>query len=269
MSDTAKAIREEVPEPQDGFEVVFQRPDALNDTQFTYCPGCQHGNVHIAIAEAIDELGIKDRMIGMAPVGCSVFAYWFFDFDFISCAHGRAPAVATGVKRAEPESIVISYQGDGDLASIGAAEIVHAANRGELITVVFINNAIYGMTGGQMAPTSLEGMVTSTSPRGRDPRIAGKPIHVVEMLSTLSGVAYAERTTAHDPKGILKTKKAIKKALTYQMEGLGFTIIEVLCGCAINTRRTPQDSATWVGEEMNKYFKTGVYRDIKQNGKED
>ncbi|MBN2080617.1 2-oxoglutarate oxidoreductase [bacterium] len=266
MSDAINELRAEVPLPQEGFEVVYQRPHSLNDTQFTYCPGCQHGQVHLCIAEAIDELEIKDRMIGMAPVGCSVFAYWFFDFDFISCPHGRAPAVATGIKRADPEAIVLSYQGDGDLASIGAAEIVHAANRGEQITVVFINNAIYGMTGGQMAPTSLEGMVTSTSPRGRDVSIAGKPIHVVEMLSTLSGVAYAERTTAHDPKGLIKTKKAIKKAFEYQMEGLGFTIVEVLCGCAINTRRTPKDSAAWVGEEMNKVFQVGVFKDIKEEG---
>ncbi len=266
MSDAEVMIRDEVPAPRDGFEVVYQRPWSLTEKQFTYCPGCQHGQVHHLIAEVVDELGIKERMVGMAPVGCSVFAYEFFDFDFISCAHGRAPATATGVKRAEPEAILLSYQGDGDLASIGAAEIVHAANRGELITVIFINNAIYGMTGGQMAPTSLEGMVTSTSPRGRDPHIAGQPIKVVEMLSTLSGVAYAERTTAHNPKGLLKTKKAIKTAFQYQMEGLGFTIVEVLCGCAINTRRTPTASAEWIGAEMNKFFEVGVFKDIRKEG---
>jgi len=198
MSDTTMKLRQEVPQPKEGFEVIFQRPDALNDVQFTYCPGCQHGQVHTAIAEVIDELGIKDRCIGMAPVGCSVFAYEFFDFDFISCSHGRAPATATGVKRAVPDSVVISYQGDGDLASIGTAEIVHAANRGELITVIFINNAIYGMTGGQMAPTSLPGMLTSTSPRGRDVSIAGHPMHVCELLQSLKGVAYLARTQGCD-----------------------------------------------------------------------
>jgi 2-oxoglutarate ferredoxin oxidoreductase subunit beta len=266
MADAELKLHKEVPAPKDGFEVIYQRPESLTETQFTYCPGCQHGQVHHAIAEVIDELGIKDRMIGMAPVGCSVFAYWFFDFDFISCAHGRAPAVATGVKRSEPDSLILCYQGDGDLASIGAAEIVHAANRGELITVIFINNAIYGMTGGQMAPTSLEGMVTSTSPRGRDVAIAGKPINVVEMLSTLHGVAYAARTTAHDAKGLIKTKKAIKTAFQYQDERLGFTIVEILCGCSINTRRTPRASAEWVGVEMNKQFKVGVFKDIKKEG---
>ncbi len=266
MSDSVANLRAEVPEAKDGFEVIYQRPDALNDVQFTYCPGCQHGQVHHAIAEVIDDLGIKERCIGMAPVGCSVFAYEFFDFDFISCSHGRAPATASGVKRAEPDSIVISYQGDGDLASIGTAEIIHAANRGELITVIFINNAIYGMTGGQMAPTSLPGMLTSTSPRGRDTAIAGYPMHVCEMLQNLTGVAYLTRTTAHDTKGLLKTKAAIKTALKYQMEGRGFTMVEVLCGCSINTRRTPRASAEWVGEEMNKAFKLGVFKDV---GKEE
>jgi len=264
MSDAIKELRAEVPAPEEGFEVIYQRPDSLNETQFTYCPGCQHGNVHHLIAEVVDELGIKHRMVGMAPVGCSVFAYEFFDFDFISCAHGRAPATATGVKRADPEAILLSYQGDGDLASIGAAEIVHAANRGELITVVFINNAIYGMTGGQMAPTSLEGMVTSTSPRGRDVRLAGKPIHVCEMLASLGGVAYLTRQTGHTPKGLLKVKAALKKAFQYQMEGLGFTLVEVLCGCAINTRRTPRENAHWIGEKMMPEFKLGDFRDVKK-----
>jgi 2-oxoglutarate ferredoxin oxidoreductase subunit beta len=260
---TIKDIRNEVPPAEDGYEVVYQRPLSLTEKQFTYCPGCQHGQIHHIIGEVVDELDIKHRMIGMAPVGCSVFAYEFFDFDFISCPHGRAPAVATGVKRAEPESVVLSYQGDGDLASIGTAEIIHAANRGELITVIFINNAIYGMTGGQMAPTSLEGMVTTTSPRGRDLSIAGGPIRVVEMLSTLDGVAYAERTSAHDVKGLRKTKKAVKKAFEYQLAGLGFTIVEILSGCPINTRRKPRVSAEWVGESMNENFKVGVYKDAK------
>ena len=264
MSDVQMKIREEVPAPQEGYEVVYQRPLAFNDKQFTYCPGCQHGQIHHLIGEVIDELGIKNRMVGMAPVGCSVFAYEFFDFDFISCAHGRAPAVATGVKRSDPEAIILNYQGDGDLASIGAAETVHAANRGELITTIFINNGIYGMTGGQMAPTSLEGMVTTTSPRGRDLSIAGPPIRVVEMLATLGGVAYAARTSAHNPKGLVQTKKAIKKAFQYQVDGVGYGIVEILCGCAINTRRTPRASAEWIGESMNDFFKVGVYKDIKE-----
>jgi 2-oxoglutarate/2-oxoacid ferredoxin oxidoreductase subunit beta len=257
-------LRAEVPPPQEGFEVVFQRADTLSDKQFTYCPGCMHGMVHHLIAEVIDELGIKDRMIGMAPVGCSVFAYEFFDFDFISCPHGRAPAVATGVKRCEPDSIVLSYQGDGDLASIGTAEIIHAANRGENITVVFINNAIYGMTGGQMAPTSLIGMQTTTSPRGRDPHIAGKPIHVCEMLSSLNGVAYLSRQTSHNTKGLLKVKAAIKKAFQYQMEGLGFSLVEILCGCSINMRKTPRAAAQWVEEQMLPVFELGDYVDVKK-----
>jgi len=257
-------LRKGVPPPEEGFEVVYMRPQALSDNQMTYCPGCLHGNVHHALAEAIDELGIQNRCIGMAPVGCSVFNYDFFDFDFIQCPHGRAPAVATGVKRSEPASIVISYQGDGDLASIGTAEIIHAANRGENITVVFINNAIYGMTGGQMAPTSLEGMVTSTSPRGRDKRIAGKPIHVCEMLSTLGGVAYLTRQSAHNVKGLLKVKAALKKALTYQMEGLGFSLVEVLCACPINTRQSPRQAAQWIEDSMLSVFTLGDYRDVKK-----
>ena len=257
-------LREGVSPPQEGFEVVYMRPDSLQDKQMTYCPGCLHGCVHHALAEAIDELGLKHRCIGMAPVGCSVFCYDFFDFDFIQCPHGRAPAVATGAKRSEPDSIVISYQGDGDLASIGTAEIIHAANRGENITVVFINNAIYGMTSGQMAPTSLVGMVTSTSPRGRDPKIAGKPMHVVEMLATLGGVAYLSRQTAHDVKGLLKTKAALKKALQYQNEGLGFTLVEVLCACPINTRMSPHQAAEWIGEKMVPVFPLGDVFDIKK-----
>jgi len=268
MSKAAVALREEVPLPEEGFEVVFQRPDALVEKQFTYCPGCMHGMVHHLIAEVVDELGIKNRCIGMAPVGCSVFAYEFFDFDFISCAHGRAPAVATGIKRAEPESIVISYQGDGDLASIGTAEIIHAANRGELITVVFINNAIYGMTGGQMAPTSLVGMRTTTSPRGRDPKIAGKPIRVCEMLTSLGGVAYLTRQTAHNVKGLLKVKASIRKALEYQMEGLGFTLVEILCGCPINMRLSPRQAAGFVEEQMIPVFPLGDFRDIKKEPQE-
>ncbi len=261
MSDTYTKVRAEVPKAKDGFDVIFQRADSLNETQFTYCPGCQHGQVHHAIAEVIDDLGIKDRCIGMAPVGCSVFSYEFFDFDFISCPHGRAPAVATGVKRSEPDSIVISYQGDGDLASIGTAEIIHAASRGENITVIFINNAIYGMTGGQMAPTTLPGMQTTTSPRGRDTDIAGHPMHVCEMLAGFEGVAFLQRTSGHNTKGLLKTKAAIKKALTYQMEGRGFSMVEVLSGCSVNMRMTPRAAAEWIGEEMNKAFKVGVFKD--------
>jgi 2-oxoglutarate/2-oxoacid ferredoxin oxidoreductase subunit beta len=263
MSDVITKIRDEVPAPEEGFEVVYQRPDALNDRQFTYCPGCMHGNIHHLIAEVVDELDIKHRMIGMAPVGCSVFSYEFFDFDFISCPHGRAPAVATGVKRSEPQSIVLSYQGDGDLASIGTAEIIHAANRGENITVVFINNAIYGMTGGQMAPTTLEGMQTTTSPRGRNVQLTGTPIHVCEMLSSLGGVAYLSRQSAHDVKHLLKCKQALKKAFEYQMQGLGFTLVEVLCGCSINMRMKPNAVPGFVEDRMMPVFPLGDVKDIQ------
>lgn len=242
-------------------EMSYGRPKSLNTKPFTYCPGCPHGNIHHIIAELIDEYGIQDRCIGVAPVGCSVFCYEFFDFDFISSAHGRAPAVATGIKRSHPDSFVFTYQGDGDLASIGTAEIIHAANRGENMLVLFLNNGIYGMTGGQMAPTSLIGMKTTTSPDGRASRDKGFPIHMAEMLAPLKGVAFCARTSSHDVKHLIKTKAALRKAFKAQLENRGFAIVEVLAGCPINMRMDPRQAAEWVKEQMLPEFPLGTYKD--------
>jgi len=247
-------------------ETVYQRPHALTDLQFSYCPGCPHGIVHRLVAETIDELGIEGTTIGIAPVGCAVLAYNFFACDMIEAAHGRAPAVATGVKRVLPENVVFTYQGDGDLASIGMAETVHAATRGEKITVVFINNAIYGMTGGQMAPTSLPKQVTQTSPYGRDVETAGFPIRVCELLSTLDGVALAQRVTVDTPKNVRAAKKAIKKAFEYQIDGVGYSIIEVVSTCPTNWGLSPQDSFQWMRDNMLPYYPLGVYKDVKAEG---
>jgi 2-oxoglutarate ferredoxin oxidoreductase subunit beta len=247
-------------------KVVFQRPEALTDKQFSYCPGCTHGIVHRLVAETIDELGIEGRTIGIAPVGCSVMAYEFFGCDMVQAAHGRAPAVATGLKRVNPDNVVFSYQGDGDLASIGMAETVHAATRGEKITVIFINNAIYGMTGGQMAPTTLPEQVTQTSPYGRDVAIAGYPVKVCEMLSTLDGVALAQRVTVDTPKNVRAAKRAIKKAFTYQVEGVGYSIVEVVSTCPTNWGLSPQDALQWLRDNMLPYYPPGVYRDVKAEG---
>lgn len=249
-------------------KVIFERPDALTDAVFSYCPGCTHGIAHRLIAETLDELGIEGDTIGIAPVGCSVLAYEFFGCDMIEAAHGRAPAVATAVKRVLPESIVFAYQGDGDLASIGMAETVHAASRGENITIIFINNAIYGMTGGQMAPTSLPGQVTQTSPFGRDTQSAGFPIRVVEMLSELDGVALAQRVAIDTPKNIRAAKRAIKKAFQYQQEGAGYTIIEILSTCPTNWGLSPEKAIEWLQENMMPYYPLGVYRDVKAEGYE-
>jgi len=246
--------------------VVFERPDALTDVQFSYCPGCTHGITHRLVAETLDELGIEGTTVGVAPVGCSVLAYEFFGCDMVQAAHGRAPAVATGLKRALPESVVFAYQGDGDLASIGMAETVHAATRGEKITIIFINNAIYGMTGGQMAPTSLPNQVTQTSPYGRDVNTAGFPIRVVEMLSTLDGVALAQRVTVDTPKNVRAAKKAIKKAFEYQIEGVGYTIIEVISTCPTNWGLSPVDAFQWMRDNMLPYYPLGVYKDVKAEG---
>lgn len=242
--------------------VVFQKPAALTDAPFHYCPGCTHGIIHRLLAEAIDALGIEGKTIGVAPVGCSVFAYNYFGCDMIEAAHGRAPAVATGVKRVLPDSIVFTYQGDGDLAAIGTAETVHAAARGENITIIFVNNAIYGMTGGQMAPTSLPGQVTTTSPYGRDVKLQGNPIRVCEMLSTLDGVAYAERVAVNKPGNIIKAKKAIQKALEYQADKRGFSIVEVLSTCPTNWGMTPVEALGWVDQKMIPHYPLGVYKDI-------
>lgn len=242
--------------------VVFDKPKSLADVPLHYCPGCTHGIVHRLVAEAIDELGIEGRTIGIAPVGCSVMSYDYFNFDMIEAAHGRAPAVATGVKRADPENnFVFTYQGDGDLASIGMAETVHAAARNENISIIFINNAIYGMTGGQMAPTSLPGQVTQTSPYGRDVNACGYPIKVCEMLSQVDGAEYLERVAVNNIKNIKAAKKAIKKAFQNQLDKKGFSLIEVLSTCPTNWGLTPQNALKWVEEKMIPYYPLGVYKD--------
>ena len=240
---------------------VFEKPHALTDAPFHYCPGCTHGIVHRLVAEVLDELGIEGKTVGVASVGCSVFAYNYFACDMVQAAHGRAPAVATGVKRANPDNIVFTYQGDGDLAAIGTAETVHSAARGENITVIFINNAIYGMTGGQMAPTSLPGQVTQTSPYGRDVEAVGFPVRVSEMLSTLEGPAYLERVAVNNVKNIKAAKRAIKKAFENQVNGRGFSLVEVLSTCPTNWGMTPEKSMKWLEENMMPYYPLGVYKD--------
>ena len=242
--------------------VVFDKPKSLADVSMHYCPGCTHGIVHRLVAEVIDELGIEGKTIGIAPVGCSVMAYNYFKCDMIEAAHGRAPAVATGVKRANPdEHIVFTYQGDGDLASIGMAETVHAAARNENITIIFINNAIYGMTGGQMAPTSLPVQVTQTSPYGRDVNACGYPVKVCEMLATLDGPEYLERVTVNSVKAVKNAKKAIKKAFQNQIDKKGFSLVEVLSTCPTNWGMTPAKALKWVDEAMIPYYPLGVYKD--------
>lgn len=240
--------------------VVFEKTKMLTDTVMHYCPGCSHGIVHRLVAECLEELGVGGEAIGVAPVGCSVFAYKYFNCDMHEAAHGRAPAVATGIKRVRPDNVVFTYQGDGDLASIGAAEIVHAAARGEKITVVFINNAIYGMTGGQMAPTTLEGQVTTTSPYGRDVEHCGSPIRVCEMLSTLDGAKYIERVAVNNVKNVKAAKKAIKKAFETQLRGEGFSMIEVLGTCSTNWGLSPTESIKWLEEKMLPYYPLGVFK---------
>ena len=246
--------------------IVFEKTRLLTDKPFHYCPGCTHGIIHRLVAEALDELGIGDKAVGVAPVGCAVFAYDYFNCDMMEAAHGRAPAVATGIKRVLPDRAVFTYQGDGDLASIGTAEIVHAATRGEKITVIFVNNAIYGMTGGQMAPTSLPGQVTQTSPYGRDVSHCGYPVRVSEMLSTLNGPAYIERVSVHDVPHIKKAKAAIKKAFQLQMEGRGFTLVEVLSTCPTNWGKTPKEAFEWLKSDMLPTYPLGVYKDITTEG---
>lgn len=241
---------------------VFQKPHALTSVPLHYCPGCTHGIIHRLVAEALDELGIEGKTVGIAPVGCAVMAYDYFNCDMVEAAHGRAPAVATGIKRANPENIVFTYQGDGDLASIGTAEIVHAAARRENITIIFINNAIYGMTGGQMAPTSLPGQVTQTSPYGRDVKTAGYPVKVCEMLSQVDGAAYLERVAVNSVKHVKAAKKAILKAFQNQLDGKGFSLIEVLSSCPTNWGMTPQKALEWVESDMIPYYPLGVYKDI-------
>ena len=239
----------------------FKKPHALTDVPFHYCPGCTHGIVHRLVAEVIDEMGIEGETIGVCPVGCSVMAYDYFSCDMIEAAHGRAPAVAKGVKRGNPDKFVFTYQGDGDLAAIGTAETVHAATRGENITVIFVNNAIYGMTGGQMAPTSLPNQVTQTTPYGRDVNTAGYPVRICEMLSTLDGVALAQRVTVDNVKNVNIAKKAIKKAFQNQIEGKGYSIVEVLSTCPTNWGMSPVEALDWLEKNMVPYYPLGVYKD--------
>ena len=235
-------------------------PEALTEKPFHYCPGCLHGIVHRLLAEVMDELEIREDTIGIAPVGCSVLAYQYFNIDMHEASHGRAPAVATGVKRVHPDKVVFTYQGDGDLASIGTAEIVHAANRGEKITTIFINNAIYGMTGGQMAPTTLSEQKTTTSPYGRDLDLAGHPIKMSEMLSVLDGSTFIARVSVHDPKHIREAKKMIKKAFLLQLAGKGFTLIEVLSTCPTNWGVSPLAAIDWLKENMLPVYPLGVLK---------
>jgi 2-oxoglutarate ferredoxin oxidoreductase subunit beta len=246
----------------EGMDLVYKRPEALAETHTHYCPGCTHGMAHRLLAEAVDELGLRERTILVAPVGCSVFAYNYFSTDACEAAHGRAPAMATGLKRVDPEKIVITYQGDGDLAAIGMAEIIHAAARGENITTIFINNAIYGMTGGQMAPTTLPGQKTTSSPLGRDVELSGLPIRMCEVLATLPGSAYVVRRSLHDVKNIRKAKKAILTALKVQVSGLGFSMVELLSSCPTNWGIAPDKALTWIEEAMVPYFPPGDYKII-------
>ena len=247
-------------------KIVFERPRALLPVITNYCPGCVHGIVNRLVAEVMDELDIEGRTVGIAPVGCSVMAYNFFGCDMIEAAHGRAPAVATAAKRVNPGNIVFAYQGDGDLASIGMAETIHAATRGEHITIIFINNAIYGMTGGQMAPTSLPNQVTQTSPYGRDVSKAGYPVRVCELLSTLDGPAYIERVCCDTPAHVRAAKKAIKKAFQYQVDDIGYSFVEVVSTCPTNWGMTPTDAFAWMRENMLPYYPLGVYRDVVADG---
>ena len=239
---------------------TYQRPEALSDQATHYCPGCTHGVAHRLVAEVIDELGIRDRTVGIAPVGCAVLAYEYFTFDFQESAHGRAPAMATGIKRVRPDLAVFTYQGDGDLASIGTAEIIHAANRGEKFTVVFINNAVYGMTGGQMAPTTLPNQITTTSPGGRNVAEVGMPIRMAELLSALETPGYITRQTLIKPKYIIRAKKAIKQAFTYQLEKRCFSFVELLSTCPTNWGMTPVDAVKWAEENMLAYYPLGEFK---------
>ena len=239
---------------------VFKRPESLKDVQTHFCPGCHHGTIHRLVADALDQFGVQERTIGVASVGCSVFLYAYFDIDVVEAPHGRAPAVATGVKRARPDSFVFTYQGDGDLAAIGTAEIIHAANRGEDITVIFVNNTTYGMTGGQMAPTTLVGQKTSTSPYGRNKAKDGSPIRMAELLAQLGGVAFSARVAVDSPKHVLEAKKVIREAFGYQAEGRGFSFVEVLSACPTNWGSGPLAANARIAAEVIPYFPLGVFK---------
>lgn len=240
---------------------IFERPSALTPAKTHYCPGCTHGIIHRLIAEVIDELGIREETIGIAPVGCSVLAYDYFNLDMLEAAHGRAPAVATGVKRVHPDKVVFTYQGDGDLAAIGTAEIIHAAARGEKFSTIFVNNAIYGMTGGQMAPTTLIGQEATTSPKGRDSQVQGYPIRMSEILATLEGAAYIARVSVHNPQEVAKAKKAIRQAFEVQIAGEGFALVEVLSSCPTNWGLTPVEALKWLQNNMIPYYPLGVKKE--------
>jgi len=241
-------------------KVIYDRPQALTSNSMHYCPGCTHGIIHRLVAEVIDELGILEQSIGVCPVGCSVLAYNYFNLDMQQAAHGRAPAVATGIKRVQPDKVVFTYQGDGDLASIGMAEIIHAAARGEKITTVFVNNAIYGMTGGQMAPTTLVGQETTTSPKGRDTAVQGFPIRMAELLATLDGAVYIARVSSHNNFHVIKAKAAIKQAFRMQLEGKGFSLVEVLSTCPTNWGLTPIEATKWLEQNMIPYYPLGEFK---------
>lgn len=243
----------------------FKKTKMLTDAPFHYCPGCTHGIAHRIVAECIDEMGIQDKTVGVAPVGCAVFIYNYLKCDMYQASHGRAPAVATGAKRVHPENLVFTYQGDGDLAAIGTAEIVHAAARGENITAIFINNAIYGMTNGQMAPTTLVDQVTTTSPYGRNRKTQGYPVRMSEMLAQLDGAYFIERVSLHDMPSVIKAKKAVKKAFQYQMEGKGFTMVEMLSTCPSNWGLPPVEAAAWLKENMIPYYPLGVTKEGDKN----
>lgn len=240
---------------------VFKRPESLKDVPFRFCSGCGHSLIHRIIAECIDKLDIREKVIGIAPVGCAVFAYDYFNFDVIEVAHGRPPAAATGLKRVMPDRIIFSYQGDGDLAAIGTAEIVHAANRGENLTVFFVNNATYGMTGGQMAPTTLPGQKTTTTPRGREVKTSGYPLHVSELLSTIEGVSFITRVSVDSIKNLMATKKAVEKAFRYQIEDKGFSFVEILSPCPTDWGMSPEESINWVRSEMMAVYPLGTFKD--------
>jgi len=243
-------------------ELIYETPESMKRNRTGYCPGCGHGTVQRIICEVIDELGIREKTIGIAPVGCAVCSYDYFNFDVSEAAHGRVPAVATGIKRVHPDKIVFGYQGDGDLASIGMAETIHAANRGENITIIFVNNNNYGMTGGQMAPTTLINQKTSTTPQGRNPKTEGYPIKMAELISHLDGVRYSVRTTVADIKGTIATKKAIKRALTLQINGGGYSFVEVLSNCNTNWGMNPIDANKYILDEIVKVFPIGVFKEI-------
>ena len=241
-------------------EIVYRRPKSLVPIATHYCPGCTHGVIERLVAEVLDEMGLRERAIGVASVGCSVFTYNYFNCDFASAPHGRAPAMATGIKRVRPDNVVFTYQGDGDLASIGTAEIVHAAARGDNITVIFVNNAVYGMTGGQMAPTTIPQMPTTSSQTGRDPRTMGYPIRMAEMLATLDGPAYIVRRSVHDPVNVNRTRKAIRSAFQAQLDGLGFSLVEILSSCPVNWGMTPVGAVRYIEEHMVPYYPLGDYK---------